>query len=289
MEVLITGASGFIGSAIADELCRRGHAVSGLVRRRPEKTDTWQPLHADLKAIDSLAGALQKKDFDVVIDAAANIPKSRGDDDFFDNIAMSHNILKAFEKTPPRFFLKLSTVDVYKIDGIITEKNEIEPRNCYSLSKRVGEQFVELWGKQCDVPTCILRLSQVFGQRDRTSKFIPSVIKNIKENAVAVVHGDGLDRRDHLFIDDLKVMAAEFCEKKISGIFNVASGKSHSLNQIVDILREIVDADFKVEYRNRTKPRVDYVFDIRKLEKALGAIKATPMREALRKVYYETT
>ena len=289
MRVLVTGANGFIGSAISKELSKRGHIVTGVVRQiDSEKNVNWELLQSDLASLDTLKNAINGKHFDVVIDAAAKIPLGPSSDDYFDNIVMSRNILKALEGHPPLYFVKLSTIDVYKISDVITESSEVSPQNYYSMSKRIGEQFVELWGSNFSVPTCILRLCQIVGKDDRSNKFIPSIIKSIKKTGTVMINGDGMDLRDYLFVEDLGRIVAEFCEHKTAGIFNIASGKSQSLIQIVDILRELADRDFQIEYGNRTKPRSDYVFDIRKLIQALGVLELTPLRVALSKIYYES-
>ncbi len=290
MKVLITGGSGFIGNAVAMELISRGFETAGIVRRADAQTPLgMESIFADLTSFESVKDALGGRTFDVIVDAAAKIPPGAGEhEDYFDNIVMSRNILKALENHPPLYFVKLSTVDVYKISGIITESSEVSPQNYYSLSKRIGEQFVELWGSNFGVPTCILRLCQIFGEDDRSKKFIPSIIKSIKKTGTVILNGDGMDLRDYLFIEDVGRITAEFCERKTAGIFNIASGKSQSLIQIVNIVREIADKDFRIEYRVRTKPRIDYVYDIRKLTEALGALELTPLQAALKKIYCES-
>jgi nucleoside-diphosphate-sugar epimerase len=289
MRVLVTGANGFIGSAISEELSKRGHIVTGVVRRIDSgKSLKWEPLQSDLESLETLMNSLDGKYFDIVIDAAAKIPHGASSDDYFDNIVMSRNVLKALENQPPLYFVKLSTVDVYRISDVITESSEVAPQNYYALSKRVGEQFVELWGLKSGVPTCVLRLCQIFGKGDLSKKFIPSIIKSIKKTGTVIINGDGMDLRDYLFVEDLGRITADFCEHKTAGTFNIASGNSQSLNQVVDILKEIAEKDFQIEHRNQTKPRLDYVFDIRKLIETLGAPKLTPLRVALKKTYYES-
>jgi UDP-glucose 4-epimerase len=291
MRALVTGANGFIGSAIVSELAKRGNTVTGMVRHLDSgKRISWEAIQADLREPSSVSAALRDRTFDVVVDAAAVIPTGNTEDeDYFDNITMSRNIMKALDERFPLLVIKLSTVDVYKILGVITEQTEVAPQNYYSLSKRISEQFVELWGTHHNVPICILRLGQIFGKGDRSRKFIPSVIRSIKETQTAIVNGDGQDLRDYLFIDDVGRIIADFCEIKAGGTFNVAAGRSYSLIDMITMLREIADRNFDIEYRSRTKPRIDYVFDISKLTSALGDIKMTPLHEALRKAYYEGT
>lgn len=288
MRILLTGTNGFVGNHIASEMLRRNHNVSCLVRN-PEKINIRdvELIQSDLTDFHLLSKVLRKNKFEIVIDSAAKIPAGfNKNEDYFDNILMTRNLLKALRDNPPEYFLKLSTIDVYRIQNGITESTGISPQNYYSLSKRVGEQFVELWSEELNIPACILRLTQIFGTGDRSSKFIPSITKQIKDASKITIYGDGSDRRDYLFVEDAARIVAECCEKRVSGIFNLASGKSYSLNDVVTILREITDKEFQIEYRGRKKPRVDYEFDIKNLINALGEIKFTDLTDALKITYF---
>lgn len=289
MEILVTGASGFIGSYITSEMLKRNHTVACIVREHGlQKIQGVELIHADLSDIESLNKVFQKRTDEVVIDSAAKIPlEVHRDEDYFDNILMTRNLLKVLRKTPPRYFLKLSTIDVYRIQNEISESTEVTPENYYSLSKRVSEQLVEIWGKESNVTTCILRLTQIFGIGDRSNKFIPSIIRQIKDQSKITIYGDGSDRRDYLFVEDAARMIADCCEKKVSGIFNLASGKSISLNDVVEIIQEIADKKLDIEYRDRTKPQIDYEFDIKNLVNTLGELKLSNLSDTLRRIYYQ--
>jgi nucleoside-diphosphate-sugar epimerase len=291
MKILLTGASGFIGKYVASELLRRHHKVCCLIRR-PDSLSIQgaDTIIADLKDLDALAETLKKKEFETVIDSAAKIPLATDkDEDYFDNILFTRNLLNSLRAAPPVYFLKLSTIDVYKIKHTITESTEVSPQNSYSLSKRVSEQLVEIWSKELNVSSCILRLTQIFGAGDRSNKFIPSVIKQIKGTSRIILYGDGHDRRDYLFVEDAARLIAESCEKKIIGTFNMASGESHSLNEVVKSLQTITGKEFQLEYRDRKKPRLDYQFDIHNLLNALGQLQLTSLSEALKRTYYQET
>ena len=135
--------------------------------------------------------------------------------------------------------------------------------------------------------TCILRLTQIFGAGDRSNKFIPSIIRQIKDKSQITIYGDGSDRRDYLFVEDAARIIADCCEKKASGIFNLASGKSYSLNEIVKIIKKYADKNFQIEYCDRTKPKIDYEFDNKKLICTLGEIKLSDLSDTLKRIYYQ--
>lgn len=289
MKVLITGVSGFVGAAVARELIHRGATVAGLVRKQHYlKEDDLQIIDADLMSYDSLENKLGNSSFDTIVDAAAMIPIGAMKTDYVENIIMTSNLLRVLKKNPPDYYVKLSTIDVYKIENKISEQSEVCPQSYYSVSKRTSEQYVDLWQKELGVQTCILRLTQIFGPGDRSRKFIPSIIRGIKGESKVNINGDGSERRDFMFIDDVGKIIAEFCEKKVAGVFNIASGKSRSLMEVVRILQKQCDKSFEIEYRERTKAGMDYEFDVANLVAAIGELKLTPFQEALRQTYVLT-
>lgn len=289
MDLLLTGASGFIGKHIASEILKRGYTLTCIVRKPDSLSiQNVETINVDLSDYDSLYSRLNKRKFEMVIDGAAKIPLATDkNEDYFDNILMIRNLLKILRENPPKFFLKLSTIDVYSIKSLITENTEISPQNYYSLSKRVSEQLVEIWGKELNLPTCVLRLTQIFGTGDRSNKFIPSIMRQIKDNSKPIIYGDGSDRRDYLFVEDAARLIADCCDKRVSGILNLASGKSRSLNEVGETLQTAIGKSIPIEYRDRRKPRIDYEFNIANLVDTLGEIHLTSFSDALKKTYYQ--
>lgn len=287
MNILITGVGGFLGEAIAREVSMRGHHIVCLLRSADSRVlGDYEVINADLRDIEALSVALQGRYFDAVIDCAAEIPRSDAvHNDYFGNVLMTHNLLAVLGNSPPNHLIKLSTVDVYKIVNPITEQSEILPDNYYSLSKRVSEQYVELWGRERKISACIVRLSQVFGPGDRSSKFIPSILQRVKDGLPIELFGDGSDQRDYIYVDDAAALIASICEKNITGILNIATGKSRSLNDVLVALETILDKKILIEYRPRKKPHIDYLFDIAKLNVSLKNHAFMDFTVALRATY----
>ncbi len=287
MNILVTGASGFLGEAIAREVSIRGHHVVCLLRSTGSfALRGYEIVKADLRDIEALSTALHGRHFDAVIDCAAEIPRSDAvHNDYFGNVLMTHNLLAALGNSPPNHLIKLSTVDVYKIVNPITEQSEILPDNYYAFSKRVSEQYVELWGRERGISACIVRLSQVFGPGDRSSKFIPSILQRVKGGHSIILFGDGSDRRDYIYVDDAAALIATICEKRISSNLNIATGKSRSLNDVLSALQMILDKKITIEYQPRRKPHIDYLFDIAKLNASVENYAFMDFTAALRATY----
>ena len=289
MKVLITGATGLVGRAVARELLARGHAVHALVR------DTQKPaphgcgtVCADLSNEQEAIRALRGTSWDAVVHAAAAIPGvTNVAPDFAVNVAMTRNLSAAISSMPPKQLVFTSTLDVYAASdaALITESSRIEPGTAYAVSKRVCEEWVEGWCRSARVNACILRLTHIFGPGDRGRKFIPSAIRAIRAGQPVVIHGDGGDLRDYMYADDMAQAVALALEKRVSGVLNVATGTSVSLRDVLDALKRAAGFDFPVEYQPRKKPRVDYRFDVSQLRAAIGVPRLTPLPDALKRTY----
>lgn len=287
MIALVTGVSGFIGSNIAKELINRGHTVLGIVHNYSEFFhEGIEVVIADLTDINAINVALKNRKFDVVIDVAAKIPNETSQEiDYFDNILMTRNLLQFLKTNKPLYFVKISTIDVYNINGIIKETTPLGPENYYSFSKLVSEQLVEFFSKKYDVLIGVLRLTQIYGIGDNSNKFIPSIIKNIRNHSRVIIHGDGSDKRDFLYVKDVARIVVDCCEKRNQGLLNLATGESHSLIDVVNILKMLGNNDFKIEYQIRKKEKKDYKLDISNLILALGDVRTISLFDGLHELY----
>ena len=280
MTVLVTGAAGFVGGAVARELARRGHFVIPCVRSGPGVNE----LALDLLDATGVNNALAGRSFDAVIHAAAVIPRRVGQagESGDANVAMTRNLLSAMEDHPPGYLLTLSTIDVYGASAEpITESTPPSPVSAYAESKLRAEQDCVEWCRKTKTPLGVLRLTQVYGPGDRTHKFIPSVLRRLLAAEPVEVFGDGEDRRDYLHIDDAAPIVADMVERRYQGLLNGITGLSVSLNEVLAVLESVVARPVRVDRKPRGKVRVDRHFDAAVLSHALGERRFTPLHEGL--------
>jgi UDP-glucose 4-epimerase len=204
------------------------------------------------------------------------------------NAVMTANLLDALETRVLRKFVQVSSVDVYDPEALqvpVSESSDVNPATEYGKGKLASEKMVQQWSRACGVPNLILRVTQVFGEQDRTRKFIPSVIKMIKTGQPVEVFGDGKDLRDYIYSQDVARIARELFREDLSGIFNLATGTSRSL---AELLRQIIlfsGKEVEVHYNSRRQKKLDYRFDTGKLKQALPDLEWTDFNRALRRTY----
>jgi nucleoside-diphosphate-sugar epimerase len=270
MKVLVTGSAGFIGSHLAEALCRRGAQVVGVdnfLLGNPKNLewkkngDSFEFVEGDVLD-EKLMGQLVK-DCDWVFHEAAlpSVPRSvahplKGNANNID--ATLQLLLLARDAGVKRFMFASSSsiygdVDVpFKHEGL--PPNPLSP---YALQKYAGEKYCQLFHKLYGLPTVALRYFSVFGPRQAANSPYSGVIAKFCTGMLAgqapLIFGDGLQARDFTYIENVvqaNLLAAEAPMEKAAGkVFNIAAGKSISLLQLV--------ADLNVLTGQSLKPRFE--------------------------------
>lgn len=276
MRILITGAHGFLGRALVRELANRNHQITALARRADSSLPPMvRTLAADLLDVRATADALRNDCFDAVLHAAAITPAASGNAQqavtHEGNALLTGNLLTALT-APPAKLVHLSTLDVYALpagDTVLTEASALAPVSAYALSKHQAEQLCHDWAQRHSVPCVTARLTQIFGPGDPSQKFIPNVIRKARAGLPIELFGDGSDLRDFLFVDDAAALLTALTENMgTNGVFNVASGTSRSLNDVLTTLSSTMNRELAVEHLPRKKTLVNYRFDVAKLKGA---------------------
>ncbi|MBA4395333.1 MAG: hypothetical protein C0407_17415 [Desulfobacca sp.] len=168
------------------------------------------------------------------------------------NIKGTLNMLQACKKAGIKRLVLASSTAIYGDSPVEKDaqkpKRETLPPNPlspYALSKLVGEYYCRLFSKLYDQPAVALRYFNVFGPRqDPNSEYaavIPKFIERLLQEASPVIYGDGKQSRDFVFVADVVQANLKACHQTgVAGeIFNVASGRSVTLLQLVENLKKI--------------------------------------------------
>ncbi len=290
MNIVLTGATGFIGSHLLPVLLEQGHTVTAIVR-----TDIALPCRvvvADLTnpaSVDILARAMQG--CDTVIHLAATIPSQSNPTESADamwtaNLDSTEYLLQSLPVSVSHVILA-STLDVYGPPQFLplTEMHPLLPQSAYAQSKAACEHRAETLCVMRDIPLTILRFTQVYGPREKPVKAIPLFIRSIAAGTAPVLFGDGSDTRDYLYVADAVDAIILAVGKKKPGILNVASGRSATLKEAVETLIRISGKNLTPVYKERQKAKTEIRFDISRLTSALGFQAKTSLAEGLRQTY----
>ncbi len=139
--------------------------------------------------------------------------------------------------------------------------------------------------KKRGITLTILRFTQIYGPREPLIKAIPLFIREIAHNHAPTIFGDGSEKRDYLFVSDAALSVVNTIDKKVSGIFNIASGESVTLKETLDMLIAISGKEIIPNYEERKKLKIDIVFDTSKAQTELGFYPQISLNDGLQQSY----
>lgn len=219
MRVLITGSTGFVGSHFATSLRATGHEVLGLSRRDGEIIHDFRsplPNHI-LKQCDGV---------EAIVHCGAEVHGLRSLDNpelfIQSNVRGTFNLLQAARQLQPRIFVYISSAEAVgsAAHGSHDENAALNPSNPYAAAKAAGEMLCQAWHKSWNVPIQIVRFMNVFGECQKTGKFIPDTVKKMLKGETITVHAGG--SRHWIHISDL-VVALRHC------LFNGTIGSTYHI------------------------------------------------------------
>jgi len=269
MKILITGASGFIGSYLFKSFLNSGKNVYGIVRKKSNipflKDNSDRLIISDLTDFNNL-DRLIPKDIDMIIHAGAFNDQDTNLDiknSYNVNVYGTRNICEIASLRNIKKFVYLSVLQVYgrELKSKINENSEIFCDNDYSLSHYLAEKICENYSKMSKIKFSILRMGYMFGcpiddKIDRKT-LIPYVICNqaVKKKKISL-KGSGKARRDFvslycLFLNIQKIFMNKSSSLKL---YNFTSGFSFSMKDIAKIVKDeatkILKTPINIEYGN---------------------------------------
>lgn len=212
-KILITGASGFIGSFIVEEALRRGMEVWAGVRKSSSlaflSDKRIRLVNLNLADEEQLFEALREVEPHYVVHAAGLTKSLRRDDFYRVNTEGTKNLVRALGRLPqpPRRLVYLSSLSIYgpireqQPYTEICESDEPRPNTAYGKSKLQAERFLD---EECRIPYVVLRPTGVYGPRERDYFLMAKSIKAHSDFAV------GFRRQDITFVYVRDVVQAVF-------------------------------------------------------------------------------
>lgn len=292
MRILVTGASGQIGSYVLERLADEYDAVGVDLRTPAVRAIKDIVITGDLRDFNfvrEIAGNV-----DVVIHLAAQVSvENSWKDPVYDagnNIMATINLLKAGVKTRLDRFIYISSAAVYGDPHHIPvdEEHPKNPLSPYGVSKLTGEHYCRIFSDR--IHTVIIRPFNVFSARmdpaNPYSGVIARFISRVKQNLPPIIYGDGLQTRDFVHVRDVVNFIEIALRKGDSGeAYNVGTGKKTSILELAEIIMDVAGVKGSPEF---DKPRKGDIrrscADISKARK-LGFEPETDLRRDLEEIF----
>jgi UDP-glucuronate 4-epimerase len=278
-SVLVTGANGLIGFAVASELARRGRPVIGLVRKRPTEEIHFDTFEGDLTDIHRLHRLFTAQPIDCVIHSGAISGPMEGLNNpysiFHTNIVGTANILEAARIHGVGRVVYTSSTTAYgdTPPGPVKENTPLYPKDVYGATKASGEHLTRAYAVQHKLEGVSLRISWVYGPRRRTACFIRTLIEDaLSERLTRLDFGKGFYRQ-YIYVDDVvsATIAAVDAPALPQDVYNVTGGSYVTLDQVADAVRHVLPKA-RIDLQPGPDP-VDTIqeeFDISAIKRDLG-------------------
>lgn len=298
MNIVILGAAGFIGTNLTLELAKNRENKIIVVDEKMEYFNSaiefpnvkkyllrFEP---DTDFADVLEGQ------DVVYHLiSTNNPTSSNKDighDITDNVKISISLLEACVRSHVKKVVFISsggTVYGKTTSFPIKEEAVTDPITTYGIQKLTIEKLLYLYHYVYDLEYSVIRLSNPFGPFQRPNGklgVVTTFIHKALQGERLLVYGDGSVVRDYIYITDavngILRIANSDCEERI---FNLGSGKGTSVNEIIDIIKKVVQIPVDVEYVEERAVDVPInVLDSSKYESYFGKRKMKSLEEGVR-------
>ncbi len=286
-NIVVTGGAGFIGSWVAEALAADNN-VKVIDNLHTGKKENLKKLGTGARFIDAdirdrNAVFVALKGTEIVFHHGANVQiQASIDDPKMDadiNIGGTLNVLEACRKHDIKRLVFASSSAIYgNPDKVpVSEGQSPDPLSPYALSKLAGETYVRLYNELYGLETVSLRYFNVYGPRQNPDSPYSGVIsiftKNVKLGNKLTVFGDGEQTRDFVNVMDVvraNILAAQ-SKEAVGKAFNIGTGKSISINQMVSVLKKLSGKKLNVVHEKPRKGEVKHsCADIVLAKKLLG-------------------
>ncbi|MGM8213711.1 NAD-dependent 4,6-dehydratase LegB [Virgibacillus sp. W0430] len=293
VKVLVTGADGFIGSHLTEELVRQGYEVKAFIYYNSFNSWGWlDTTPEDIKqSIEVFSGDIRDphgvkeamKDCDVVLHLAAliAIPYSyHSPDTYVDtNIKGTLNVLQAANELGIRKVVHTSTSEVYGTAQYvpIDENHPIQGQSPYSATKIAADELAMSFYRSFETPVGIIRPFNTYGPRQSARAVIPTIITQIASGKEKIELGSLSPTRDFNYIKDTVNGFISFMEsnKSIGETINIGSNYEVSIGETVQLISNVLNKKVEiVTSEQRTRPEKSEVerlwADNKKAKNVLG-------------------
>lgn len=306
MKILITGAAGFIGSNLTEELINQGHTITGIdnfdsfydEKIKIQNISAFNTHSAfklcriDLLEKEKLTDIITSGNFDLVIHLAAKagVRPSIADPAayFKTNLEGTLNLLEAMKAANVKKLLFASSSSVYGNNEKVpfSENDNVDfPISPYAASKKAGELLCHTYHHLFGFDIFCLRFFTVYGQRQRPDLAINKFTKALLNNEEIPFYGDGSSRRDYTHINDI-VQGIKLSIEKLKGfeIINLGESQTTSLSELLAYLEKFTGKKASLKKLPFQPGDVQQTYaDITKAKKMLGYNPTVSMDEGLKK------
>ena len=269
MRVVVVGCNGFIGKSLVQALESRNINCLGISKEEFDLSSN--------SSVQKLSSILRTGD-QIVFSSA--ITPSNSVTDVIKTMTMAENFCLAVGKIDPKQIILISSDSVYgNNSGVFTENSPCNPDSFHGLAQ-ISREII--FNQVASSKLAILRLCAVYGEKDTHNSYGPNrFIGQIKDSKPITIFGEGLNKRDHIHINDVTSVIIRCLILNFIGILNVVTGKTYSFQTVADMCREIFKPDSIIVKSGTEGKVINKSFDTSKLIETIPDFQAMDLRSGI--------
>jgi nucleoside-diphosphate-sugar epimerase len=279
VRVLVTGASGHIGGAVARALIDEGHEVVGLSRRWAKIPGLAHTHMVDI-GVPGLAGRIGEQRCDAIVHAAASMAIDPSHPSLsLVNALGTQQVLALAEQWQVQAFAFVSSISVVgrPRELPIGEAHPTAPASAYAASKLHGEQLTELAARR-GLKAASLRVTSPIGPGMASGRIVSAFVERALAGEELVLAGRGGRRQDYVDVRDVAAAALACLAERASGVFNVAAGASISNAELARTCVEELASPSQIVLAGDEDPDEDVAWEV-SIDRARTELGYEPRRD----------
>jgi UDP-glucose 4-epimerase len=294
MNILVTGGAGFIGSHLVEHFQGRARVrvLDNLASGFPSNLEglPHEFIRGSILDGDCLRRAMQGVDYVFHLAAMVSVPESMQKPVECNEINTTGTlrVLAAAAQAGVKKLVFSSSAAIYGNNPAMPKNEALlpEPESPYAITKLDGEFYCRMFARESGLPTVCLRYFNVFGPRQNPrsayAAAVPIFIDRALKHEPLVIHGDGGQTRDFIFVKDVAAANAHFAlHSPATGVFNVAGGKSITIQALAEDIRRLTGSRSEIIHAPARAGDVKHSLADTSRARAAGFVPATPFAEAL--------
>ncbi|MCL5004239.1 MAG: GDP-mannose 4,6-dehydratase [Patescibacteria group bacterium] len=302
-RVLVTGASGMLGSEVTHQLLSKGADVSVIIRDRVHKSrlyleDFYRKLniaYGDITDFEFVERVIGEYEVETVFHLAAQTQVKVGNvsplSTFNSNIKGTWNVLEAVRLHRPhvRSLVVASSDKAYGDQKILpyNEETALQGRHPYDVSKSCADLVAQSYRVSFNLPVAVTRCGNLFGPGDLNfNRIVPGTILSLMKNEPPIIRSDGQYIRNYFYTKDAAnayLEISENFEKTVGQVFNVGSEERYSVLDLVSLITEEMGSSLTPVIKNEASNEIrEQYLSIDKVKRVLGWHPKYSVREALK-------